>query len=167
MPESTRLTLRNWPRDDRDRIVWKWRRGEETPIAAFGSPVTSTAYAFCIYDESGVEPHVLFRASVPPGGQCGSKPCWHATGGTGFKYRDGVGASDGVTKLQLYSGGPGHARIIAKGSGVQLTMPALPLPLPLRVQVQADGGSCWEARYLSQGVVENDAAQFHGKASTP
>jgi hypothetical protein len=58
--------------------------------------------------------------------------------------------------------GPGTAKVIAKGRGTNLTLPALPLTTPFTVQLQGSHGECWEHVYNTAGVVKNDTLQFKG-----
>jgi DNA-binding beta-propeller fold protein YncE len=112
-------------------------------------------YTLCLYDQSSGPPNLLFRATAPAGGTCGSRPCWEVTRicenhSCGFAYRDTDATPDGVGKMTLREGN--RLALKVKGVGENLSnrpggLPAMPLPLPLRVQLQAREGFCWEADY--------------------
>jgi hypothetical protein len=125
--------------------------GEETTLADFDSPESSTDYALCMYDESG-PPAVVFRAMVPAEGGCrgafADLPCWRLVS-SGYKYRDSYATPEGLLTLNLKPGGPDAAKIIVKTGRKNVTMPTMPLGLPLRVQLQSSTGKCWEATYSS------------------
>ena len=74
-----------------------------TTTALFGDPVAgTTSYAICLYDENDVRVATL---RVNRAGQmCGTKPCWKAIGGPGYKYSDKLLSADGVLTLSLKSG---------------------------------------------------------------
>jgi hypothetical protein len=124
--------------------------------ADFGDPVTAHDYELCIFDAGG---NVL-RAQAPAGDTCGRRPCWKGVT-TGFSYSDKERTPEGVDRIRLTAGDTGKARILVRGKGDNLAMPALGgLVLPLHVQLLAEGGQCWEAA----GVIRNDATQFKGKS---
>ncbi len=168
-PRRSTLALRNASPDDGDRVTWKWLAGEATAAGDFGEPQVADDYALCIYDDAQGSAALLFRATAPAAGICGTTPCWIALGSGGFRYRDKEGTPDGLTILRLSSGTDGRARVIVKGAGSNLSggpagLPTLPLPLPLRVQLQAGDGECFEATHSAAGVVRNDGGRFKGTA---
>src|SRR5690242_6179412 len=90
------------------------------------------------------------HAGVPPGGTCGTKPCWKALGSVGFKYSDKVGTAGGISKVLLKSGAVGHGKISVKGRGANLQLPSGQLATPVKVQVRQDASTaCWEATYTN------------------
>jgi uncharacterized delta-60 repeat protein len=147
-----------------DRLSWKWLKGGTTAVGEFGEPLATTDYAFCVYDESGGPPALLFEAAVPAGGVCDDDVCWKPPTGKGFKYKDRTHRRCGVDVMKLQAGEAGKAKVIVKAKGERLPVPALPLPLPLRVQLQAANGECWEAIHSANGVLKNDSARFKGRA---
>jgi hypothetical protein len=80
------------------------RLAGDVPLAFFGDPIaSSTGYAVCLYDE-----HNALRAALHvdrPGATCGTKPCWKAVGGPGYKYTDRSLVSDGVLHRQSLGDG--------------------------------------------------------------
>jgi hypothetical protein len=161
VPGKSRLILRSGVRPDKQTLVWKLFRGEATQTAYYGSPTTTDEYDFCIY---GADDTVVYEAAIPPGGQCGARKCWNAIGDRGFRYRDGQGRNDGITKVRLYRGDEGRTRVIVKGRGVNLPPADMPFGLPTLVQLQAANGHCWEASFSNGGVTRNSETRFGGRS---
>lgn len=152
------IALTDKPDDTKDKLAWSWVKGSATAKAEFGDPLTATAYDLCIYNAT---PTLVLAASIPPGGVCGTKPCWKATR-HGFVYANKFLTPDGVQQLTLAEGLDGRAKIAAKGKGVNLDMPPLPLSPPVRVQLKSTAGMCWEVTYSAP--TKNDAGQFKARA---
>lgn len=121
----------------KDKLVWKWTRGQATTFAEFGLPTGTTAYALCIYD-NGTE---KIAASIDP-----SATKWKVFGtNSGYKYKDSSGASDGITKALLKAGAAGKAKAQVKGKGVNLPTTTLPFTTPVRAQLVNSANSiCYE-----------------------
>lgn len=158
------LLLKEHVQDTRDELAWRWRRGDVTPVEAFGDPRVTEGYAFCMYEYPGAAPQLLMQAETPAGAVCQGEPCWRKIDDSGFIYRDRRGTIDGMTRIELETGIAGRSSVIVRGSDAELPMPTLPLQLPVTVQLQATNGECWEARYLESGVGTNDPSRFRGKA---
>lgn len=154
----------------RDKLVWKWRKGEATSNEDFGDPRNGhTEYTLCIYGQVAGTAQLALQARVPAGGTCGTLPCW--TGSTtGFTYSDPNAAADGVKKITLKSGAAGKARIVVKGGGDALDTPPLPLSQDPQVVVQlkntVHNGRCWESRFSGPPKL-NDATQFKDRSDAP
>jgi 6-phosphogluconolactonase (cycloisomerase 2 family) len=136
----------------KNRLKWKWGKGDPTGIEEFGDPVDGLAeYSLCIYDASpSAQP--LAKISVLPRGVCADKPCWKRSGQKGFKMKDKAGFPNGIQKTKLKAGTAGKAKLGVQGSGDLLPVPTLPLTLPVQVQLFAREGemeSCWEASYAT------------------
>jgi cysteine-rich repeat protein len=161
LPAAAQLQTKSVVAGVKDLLKWKWTKGQATTLTDFGDPVTTDAYALCVY---GPGPATLLGAPIPPGGACGSKPCWKATG-NGFKYTDKTGAVAGLTGIELKPGDGGKASVQVKGKGSNLPFGSLPqtLPLPLTVQLQRDG-QCWGATFSAAGATSNADGQFKGKS---
>lgn len=150
--------------DRRDRVLFKWTRGDVTDLADFGDPLAGTSrYHLCIYDaSSSAQP--LVDLAVAPGGICGNRPCWKPTGTRGFAYRDRHGSQGGVTAIRLGAGAAGKAKLQFQAKGATLETPSLPLSLPLTAQVLVDDGNglqCWQTTFL--GAKHNTAAKLRAK----
>jgi hypothetical protein len=156
----------------RNKLVFKWIRGERTDFADFGDPTGApgTTYTLCLYDQSAAAPHLVGEAVVPPGGACDG-PCWKQIGaGKGYRYNNRQRTPDGIDKIVLKPGESGKAKIIVKGAGENLQMPVLPLEQDDTVVAQLKNnllaGECWEARFSAPGV-KNDARKFKDKSDAP
>lgn len=139
----------------KDKLVWRWTRGQSTALADFADPVTTTDYALCVYDESSVTPQLVMERIVPAGSG------W-APNSKGFKYKDAAGTSAGFTKVILKSGDDLAAKIIVKGKGDGLGLSAVPVDQLSSVRVQLlTEDQCWEAHYTS---LANDTGTFKAKS---
>jgi hypothetical protein len=163
LANRSQLQLKDKAGGEKDTLLWKWQKGEQTDIADFGSPLTTDAYALCLYDESGASPELIFEATAPAGGICGSRPCWKVSGSSGYAFKNKAATPQGLTQVQVKAGSAGKAKATVKGKGTLLTLPRLPLTPPIRVQLQAANGECWETLHTPAGVAKNDGAQFSAK----
>jgi hypothetical protein len=144
------VVLKNKSPDRRDSLLWKWDRGAATSEQEFGDPIAgSTSYALCIYDSSGGSDRLLLHAALPAGGTCGEAACWKRRS-TALKYRDPARTAGGVEMLLLKPGEDGRAKIVLKGKGEPLGLPAV-LDVQqdprVTVQLQSSEGDCWDAVY--------------------
>jgi uncharacterized delta-60 repeat protein len=147
----------------KSQLNWQWKKGSATSLADLGDPTTTDTYAICLYDESSGS-SLIGGAVVPPGGICGSKPCWKPLGATGFAYADHDRTRFGIGTIKLHTGMSGAAKITLKGQGTTLPRPALPLGLPSRVQLIRVNGPCWDATFSRAGLKTNTAGAFQGKS---
>jgi hypothetical protein len=157
------LQLKDGPDDAKDQLKWKWAKGDATDVADFMDPVNRSAgYAVCLYDASG-RPLPLAQMAIEPGGTCDGKPCWKASGTTGFSYKNKLGTPDGVITVKLKAGEAGKAVVQVAGKGSYLPMPTLGLTLPVTVQLVAGDTSteCWQSIFTA--ALKNDAEQFKAK----
>ncbi len=122
------LRLKNVTDDTKDRLRWRWRRGQATTLADFGVPTGTTSYTLCIY--SGTSSALAYTA---PGG-----PNWKAIGTKGFRYKDKPATNDGIRRIVLRSGVDGKSRALVRGLGTNLPDPTLPLELPVTAQLIND-----------------------------
>jgi hypothetical protein len=159
-PQRGTVVLKDKSPDKKDALNWKYTKGAATTLADFGDPLTSTDYTFCIYDQS-VAPQPILLAHAPAGGTCGTKPCWKAIKG-GFKYDDKLLTPEGLQQVLLKSGAATKTKIVVKGKGVDLPMPALPLTPTVTVQLKSETGVCWEAKFSAPQ--KNFTEQFRAKA---
>lgn len=151
--KSSSLLLRQRSAKSRE-LAWRWLGGDATAASDFGNPAIDTDYALCVY-----APDLVVQAQVPAAGLCKGKPCWKPTR-KGFVYRDVAGVQDGVTRIELVSGASGKARIVVKGGGPNLTLPALPLGAPPVVQLQSETGACWQSTFTTSDVGRNEPKRF-------
>jgi hypothetical protein len=148
----------------RDQFKWKWARGAATAVTDFKDPVGGSAtYRVCVYDGSA-RSQPLMEMDVPPGGTCGTKPCWKASGTTGFSFANKLGTTTGLTSVKLKAGSAGKAQVQAAGKGASLPMPTLGLTLPVTVQFLAKDAlstECWQTAFTTEK--KNDVTQFSAK----
>lgn len=155
------VVLRDKTPDTRDRLVWRWTRGEATELLDLGDPLGTATYALCMYDQSAA-PQPVFGAQVPPGGTCAGRPCWKAVR-TGYRYRDANRAAGGLQAIALRTGAAGKARIVVRGKGGHLPLPGLgDLTPPVTVQLKNDAGECWGATFATP--IASDAEQFRARS---
>jgi len=142
----------------KDKLSWKWGKGDATVQADFGDPTSTAGYALCAY--SGTHSTLVAEASIPADGVK-----WSAISTKGYKYKDKTGVDDGVSKVLLKGGAQGKAKVKVKGKGVNLPDPTLPATLPLRVQlINSENGNCFEDVYDGTDIKKHDAAQLKTKA---
>lgn len=147
------LLVQNDGDDDRDRLGWKWLKGDATPKTAFGNPLPPK-YILCTYVDA-----IVSQADIPSAQACPS--CWRETG-TGFRFKS---SGNQIQSLTLKAGDVGKAKIIAKGKGAPLPddIPSIPLSQPITVQLLNGDGECWEATY-SAPASKNANGLFRDKS---
>jgi len=150
------LLLKDSAEDSGDKLIWKWLKGQATDLADFGTPATED-YSLCVYDQSGGGDSVVMSLLIPAGSnRWSAKP-------TGHKYVDKFLGHDGAKVILLKEGSDGKAKIIVKGKGGNLPMPALgSLVPPLTVQLSNDS-TCWESSFGST-ILSNEPGLFKAKA---
>jgi len=162
-PGASTLVLEDSALDAKDKLKWKWAKGDATAVSDFGDPVGGTGTRrLCVYDASGAAQPRL-AAAVPAGGTCGTRPCWKPTK-NGAAYTNKDATPDGITSLKLKAGLDTKAAVQASGAGTNLAMPVLPLSLPATVQLLIDDGAtstCFETVYTAAN--RNDATKLAAK----
>jgi hypothetical protein len=58
--------------DARDRLVWKWIKGDATPKEAYGDPLPPP-YTLCLYEDGAA----VVEAQIPGAAECPA--CWKET----------------------------------------------------------------------------------------
>jgi cysteine-rich repeat protein len=147
-----------------NKLTWKWKGGPLTVPADFGTPGVTTAYHFCVYDESADAPTLVMSVTVPPGGTCGTKPCWKVVK-NGFQYTDKTLHAQGVKQVKLKGNiVPGKAQLQVKGTGGTLPVPPMPFVQDSAVvmQIANDAGVCWETVFTTPAT-KNVTTQFKDK----
>jgi cysteine-rich repeat protein len=154
--QKSLLLLKDGP-GSKDKLLWKWIKGEATVPPLLDDPLGSAAYRLCLYSGAGDDP--LGGVVVPS-----SPTLWKQTG-TGYKYKDKAGAEDGVSLVIAKAGDAGKSKGVLKAGGANLPMPALgSLALPVTAQLHnVETGLCWGSAFSGAQVTANDAAQFKGK----
>ncbi len=155
------VILKDNPSDvRRDRLVWRWRKGDTT-IDQFGEPTVDTTYELCVFDDS----EVVVSTAVAPAGTCGNKACWSTITGKGFKYLNKTANEYGVSRVSLKES-KGKGKLLFKGAGAGLLLPG---PVGAEryfnqtsevnaVLQTSDGAQCWQAVFTES--TKNNASLF-------
>jgi cysteine-rich repeat protein len=152
--KSKVLLIDNNGNDAKDKLKWKWGRGEATTLEELGVPTATTNYALCIYAAGSLieEPEIAADPLL-----------WRPAGSRGYKYKDRDAASDGIQKVRLGSGDEFRPKMLVKGKGVNLPDPALDLPLPVTIQLVNSSNICFESVFDAPSVRNNNTARFNAK----
>ena len=73
--------VKNKTPDSKDKLIWKWIKGQETNQTEFGDPTTSADYSLCVY--AGTTATLVAQLQVAPDGTL-----WQPIGTKGYKYKD-------------------------------------------------------------------------------
>jgi hypothetical protein len=159
--QKNKVLIKNNADDTKDKLVWKWVKGDATTQADFADPTTMTGdYALCFY--AGAPAALLQTANVP-----GDGTKWSALSDKGYKYTDSTGTASGITKIILKGGDAGKSKAIVKGKGTNLPdfdsdLPIASGDLPLLVQLRnKQTGICWGGSFAT--AKKNEATQFNAK----
>ena len=167
--ENKSLLLLKDKSGTKDKLIFKWIKGEATDISVLGDPVVDTTYSLCLYDETAGVPSLVLETIVPPAGSCNGKPCWKSNK-SGFRFKDTALVNGGIKTITLKSGTTGKSKIVVKGLGGNLNLPPLPLQQDQRViaQLKNDfmGGQCFEARF-SGPAKKNQSDFYKDKGDAP
>jgi len=148
------LVIKNKTPDDKDKLVWKWIKGDPTTQVDFANPQATAQYDICFYQ--GMVGTTLFaEATVPP-----SLTLWKQLSTKGYKYKDKPGSADGITKIVLKgSTDPAKSKIIVKGKGINLPTLDPDFDDPVTVQaINSATGICWESVFNAP-FVKNDSTK--------
>jgi len=159
------LDLKDKAGAKKDKLTWKWKKGAETTSADLGDPLTSSSYAFCIYDTITGLSRVELEKDASAATTCKEAPCWSATK-KGFKYKDGPQENGAVKAVKLDAGAAGEASLKLTAKGVTLGPPNLPFAQSPQVTVQMinlETGVCWESVFDTSSVVENSPGRFKAR----
>lgn len=153
------LLVKDKADDAKDKLIWKWIKGEATTQAEFGDPTGAADYALCVY--AGSTAALVAEALVPAGA-----PQWSVLGTKGYKYGDASATPDGVTKAILKGNATQpKAKALVKGKGANLPDLTLPLAGPVTVQlVNGDSGLCFGADYAGAQLLKNQEGLLKAKA---
>jgi haloalkane dehalogenase len=149
------LEYRDDESDARDKLVFKWIRGQATSQGDLADPEGNAQYNLCIYGGQGTT--LFSEANVP------ADPLkWSAISTKGYKYRDRLFTESGTQSIVLRGSDADKAKIIWKGRGDALPdTPQGGLPLqaawfPIVAQVSnSDTQICFETSFASDDVVIN------------
>lgn len=145
----------NATNDAKDKLVFKWIKGQSTTFAELGLPTGTTAYTLCLYAGTAA----LGDATI-----AGGSGFWKVLGANkGYKYKDKPGSSDGITKVILKASTSNKAKALVKGKGLNLPDLVTPFATPVTAQLHNDDNNVCFTTTLST-VKKNVAGQFKGKA---
>jgi subtilisin family serine protease len=152
------LLIKDKSPDDKDKLTWKWIKGDATDQADFADPLNSASYALCIY--AGSAATRIAQILVPP-----SNVKWAPVSTKGFKYTDAGSTVGGVGKILLKGNAQDKAKILVKGKGVNLPDPQLgDLAEPVVVQLKnSDSEICWGSEFAAADFVKNGDTLFKAK----
>jgi hypothetical protein len=144
---------------NRDKLIWKWGKGESTSQTEFGNPTDATNYALCVY--AGTDASLVAAAGIPP-----HSTKWQPVGDLGYQYKDKSGAAAGIERVILKGSDNARSKITVKGKGSNLPLPPLPLAFPVVVQLMDTGTeTCWEGVFGPADTVANDGETFKVKSA--
>ncbi len=143
----------------KDKLVWKWIKGQATNQPEYGDPTDSTDYALCIY--AGTTAAYVVGVNVPASGTL-----WSALSDKGYKYKDGAGANDGVQTALVKGSDQPKSKALVKGKGAGLPDPTLgDLPAPITAQlINSTTSVCWESQFDDGDILNNTADMLKAKA---
>jgi hypothetical protein len=142
------LVMRRGRNTRHQRIAWRWKGDDSTVIEDLGNPITSTGYAFCIYDYSADLPSLIYASSEPAATMCVDKACWRPKGDHSFFYKDPERLENGAKRLGARASSS-SARFRFVASGPNVALPPLPMAQDPVVAAQLINGTghCWGAEY--------------------
>ncbi len=155
---KSKLLVKDKTDNTKDKLIWKWIKGQSTDQAEFANPETSAQYAFCLY--AGATPALIGKSVVPF-----NATRWEPISTKGYKYSDSTYSQGGVGKILLKGSTTDKSKALVKGKGgalPDLSLPILPADLPLTAQLRNNStGICWGADFAAP--IKNDTGQFKGK----
>ncbi len=164
--ENSHLDVRNRADPTRNRIQWKWRRGQTFDQVSLGAPDSTTRYSLCIYDSAGSVDTLVSNINPQLGGEA-----WTDRDPNGWNYKDKSRAVEGVDKIKLKTGisGRSAAELRGKGDMVPLPNPVSPFQYfdvepKVSVFLVSSVGTCWESHFGIADVTKNTGTAFKAKA---
>jgi hypothetical protein len=156
---KSKLSFKNNADDTKDQGQYQWKSGAATLVTEFSDPVTAgETFRWCVYSDG----ELVYGADVPSGGMCGDKPCWKASGTTGFQFKGDVG---GIAQIKLKGGEAGKAQVAvkAKSKAGNFTSPGLPLGANVVSQLVIDAATdvCFENVFTAPS--KNEEAAYSSK----
>ena len=137
------LIVKNKMDDSKDKLIWKYIKGQSTTQSDFADPTMSADYAFCVY--AGPSSTLVAQVHVPPG------PPWRTLGTKGYKYLDPTLAADGTQKVFVQGtgvSGKTKALLVTRGTGAPDPLNPGPLQLPVTAQlINYQTGICWQGYF--------------------
>lgn len=159
------LLLKDSPSNDaKDKLSWKWIKGEATSPPELGDPTATTEYSLCLY--AGSTSALIRQVDVPV-----SAALWEPIGDKGYKYKHKLAAFDGTKKVLLKGSEKNRSKAIFKGVGFALpdllpgTLPFAGEDFPVVVElINNETGVCFGSSFDAGDVKKNVAEKFKAKA---
>ncbi len=165
MPGKAVLAMKNKTGAGKDKLTWKWSKGDATSPMDIGNPETSSNYVLCLYDGTGGGQRVELEKDAPAASTCKKdKPCWSPTS-KGEKYKDGRGENGAIKTIKINTGAAGITSVKVTAKGVALGLPRLPLSSTPGVTVQLtnlENGVCWQSDFTA-APIQNTTDGFKAK----
>jgi hypothetical protein len=129
----------------KDKLIWKFIKGQSTSFDDLSDPTQTADYALCVY--AGAGNTLVGAVNISP-----SSTLWSAVGTQkGYKYSDPSFASDGVQKVIVKAGGDGKTKELLKARGAALPdilgMMGLGNVSVTAQLVNHGSGVCWQGDY--------------------
>jgi hypothetical protein len=157
--EKSLLLIKDKSSDPKDKLIWKFIKGEPTTFAEMSDPRSNADYTLCIY--AGASEELVGTLAIPA-----NASRWSVTGNDkGYKYFDEGAAEDGVQKMKLKASDANKTKALLKGRGNELPEILGPMGLEMPVTAQLVNratGICWQGTY-SGTPKKNTAEQFKAK----
>jgi hypothetical protein len=156
--QKSLLSIKNKTDNTKDKLIWKWIKGQSASQVDFADPTMGANYALCIY--AGTTNSLVAELAVPP-----SPTLWSPLSTKGYKYFDASSGQDGVQKIKLKGSSSNKSKALVKGRGANLPDPIdmSTLNLPVKAQLINHGtAKCFEANYNS--TIKNTTSFFKAKA---
>jgi cysteine-rich repeat protein len=147
-----------------DKLAWQWSAGAAFNQSVLGDPA-DVGYALCVYDQENPTVSLAASVKVEP-----SVDLWTDDDPKGLGYKDKIGTSDGVTKVQIRTGDEGRTKVKFSARGISLQLPGpagssyFAQQPSVIVQLVNDLGTCWSSTFVISNNKVNDADSF--KAQT-
>jgi hypothetical protein len=158
------LLVKDSSDDTKDKMIWKWIKGQPTTQAEVADPTTTADYTLCVFSGTGQD--LVAEITVPPG-----SAKWKKLGSKGYLYKDNTLAEGGAKKILLKGSPENKSKVLVIGKGANLPdLPpaadsALDLDLPVTVQLtNEDNGICFEASFDSGDIKKNVPGKFKAKS---
>ncbi|MDX2165919.1 MAG: hypothetical protein SF182_02605 [Deltaproteobacteria bacterium] len=145
--------------DAKDKLVWKWVKGQPTSFAQLGVPTgTATAYTLCLYAYAGTTAAEIADVTVPGGSG------WSVLGANkGYKYKNSAGTEDGARKIILKASAANTSKALLKAKGANLPDIVVPIPTPVVAQlVNSSTSTCFTAQFNTPK--KNSGGTFKAKS---
>lgn len=147
--------------DSKDKFLWKFTKGPALSQISFGTSTTMMRAGLCVFDDGDL----ALEAHVGP-----SDTLWAAAGNRGWNYKDKTGTQDGTTIVTMMEGDAGKSRLLFKGKGANVRLPApqsvtqfLAATTSVRAQLHGNYDTCYDTSFTPAQVMKNNGTRFKAK----